>query len=207
MAGKNLLKFNAQNGKYALLGESATIKSIGKLDSVSLEADYSEQKIYGDGYVIDTIPSDKGLTGALATTLLNDEYEIDMGRKIELATGLADIKQLDSIPHNIYFEIFAREIEGANKGKNQVVKVWLLNVTTGKPGETFKQNEDGITVTTYENSLTVLGVPVKAATGEENYRDANGNEVYATKVVCYPDMVGYATFGDSVAVPKMKASV
>lgn len=207
MAGKNLLKFNAQNGKYALLGESATIKSIGKLDSVSLEADYSEQKIYGDGYVIDTIPSDKGLTGALATTLLNDEYEIDMGRKIELATGLADIKQLDSIPHNIYFEIFAREIEGANKGKNQVVKVWLLNVTTGKPGETFKQNEDGITVTTYENSLTVLGVPVKAATGEENYRDANGNEVYATKVVCYPDMVGYATFGDSVPVPKMKASV
>lgn len=207
MAGKNLLKFNAQNGKYALLGESATIKSIGKLDSVSLEADYSEQKIYGDGYVIDTIPSDKGLTGALATTLLNDEYEIDMGRKIELATGLADIKQLDSIPHNIYFEIFAREIEGANKGKNQVVKVWLLNVTTGKPGETFKQNEDGITVTTYENSLTVLGVPVKAATGEANYRDANGNEVYATKVVCYPDMVGYATFGDSVPVPKMKTSV
>lgn len=207
MAGKNLLKFNAQNGKYSLIGDSAAIKSIGKLDSVSLEADYSEQKIYGDGYVIDTIPSDKGLTGSLATTLLNDEYEIDMGRKIELATGLADIKQLDSIPHNIYFEIFAREIEGANKGKNQVVKIWLLNVTTGKPGETFKQNEDGITVTTYENSLTVLGVPVKAATGDENYRDANGNEIYATKVVCYPDMTGYATFGDTVPVPKMKTSV
>lgn len=66
MAKNKLIKFNIKNVKYAVkndLGEYGEPKDLAYANSLSLEADYNEQKIFGDGQIIGILADDKGKTG------------------------------------------------------------------------------------------------------------------------------------------------
>ncbi len=105
---KTLLRFNIKNAKYALETDSGygTPVPFGYSDSIALEADYAEKVIYGDGKKVLTLPNDKGKTGTLTLLTLDEEYEIAMKRRMQIAVGIAEIKQLASVRHAIYFETF-----------------------------------------------------------------------------------------------------
>lgn len=199
MAKKKLFRFNVKNVMYAVKGSTGTYGTpvdLAYATSISLEADYSEQKLYGDGQVLAVLGNDKGKTGTLGVINLDKDYEIAMKRAMEVSGGLADIQQRSTVPHAIYFETDAIE-----DGVSKTVKVWLLNVTTGKASETYNQSEDSPTINNYEYSLSVLGEPVRATGGTNIYYDENGNEIVAYQVTCYPGDTGYDTFEDSVPVP------
>lgn len=207
MAGisKKYLKFNIKNVKYALPDASggymtADIKSMGGAANMSLERIYSEQEIYADGQVMYILPSDKGLSGTLGLVTLDDDYEIAMGRLMEVDGGLVNIQQLTSKPHAIYFET-----DGISEDKERItLKHWLFNVTTGAPAENYEQDTENINPQNISLSLKILGVNLKSNTGEDDYVDENGNFLVVTKYTKAPTDAGYTTFGESVPSPKAK---
>lgn len=203
---KNVLLFNVKNAKYCTLANPTEIKSIGKSDALKLDADFNEQKIYGDGEVILALPNDKGYTGSLDMVSLFDDFEVSQRRKQPLAIGVADIRQVGEVPINIYVELEGMEVDGTDKGDIDVIKCWLLNVTTSRPSTTVSQKTDSINTNIVSIPLTVYGTPIQASSGETDYIDAKGNRLYATRVICWPDDAGYDTFGDTVPVPKMASA-
>ena len=175
MAKKKLFRFNVKNVMYAVKGSTGTYGTpvdLAYATSISLEADYSEQKLYGDGQVLAVLGNDKGKTGTLGVINLDKDYEIAMKRAMEVTSGLADIQQRSTVAHAIYFETDAIE-----DGVGKTVKVWLLNVTTGKASESYSQTEDSPTINNYEYSLSVLGEAVRKANGTDIYYDDNGNDI------------------------------
>lgn len=201
MAKTKMFKFNIKNVKYAVKGTGGTYgtpKDLAYASSISLEANYDETNLYGDGQILAVLGDDKGKTGTLAVTNIEKEYEIDMKRSMEINGGLAEIQQRSSVEHAIYFEVDALE-----DGKSITIKNWLLNATTGKASETYNQTEDNPTINTYEYSLTVLGVNLKDSAGTADYKDENGNTVKVFRVTSFPGDTGYATFENTVPTPKM----
>ncbi len=196
------ITFGVKNVKYAIknAGVYSAPVALAKADTISLEGTYESNPVYGDGIVIAEITKDQGLTGTLSIVQEAIAYEIAMKRKEALADGLnADVSQIDSVEHAIYFETYNQE-----DGIRKVKKVWLLNVTSGKPGETYTQIKDSVEVTKFDIPLTVRG-ELKLAANDEVYKDANGNEVYITKMSATTDYSGYTTFGDAVPSPKAVA--
>ena len=203
MAKSKLIKFNIKNVKYATKEELGTYSApvdLAYANSLALEADYNEQKIYGDGQVIGILSDDKGKTGTLSVVDLNSDYEIACGRMMLVDGGIADIQQHASIEHAIYYEV-----DALKDGKPFTIKSWLFGCVTGKANESYQQTQDDPTVNTYNYPLTVMGVNLKASTGTEDYIDDNGNTVKVTRITSLPEDTGYATFGASVPTPKAKA--
>lgn len=203
MAKTKMFKFNIKNVKYAVKGEGGTYESpkdLAYANSISLEANYDETNLYGDGQILAVLGDDKGKTGTLSVTNIEKEYEIDMKRSMEVDKGLAEIQQRSSVEHAIYFEV-----DALLDGKSITIKNWLLNVTTGKASESYNQTQDNPTINTYDYSLTVLGVNLKASTGSSEYKDENGNTIKVFRITAYPGDTGYDTFDASVPEPKMKA--
>ena len=58
----------------------------------------------------------------------------------------------------------------------------------------------------YAYPITVYGDKIMNSTGTGTYRDANGNELVATKVISLPGDEGYDAFGDAVPVVKMASA-
>lgn len=202
MAKTKMFKFNIKNVKFAKkdeLGVYKTPEDLAYANSLSLEADYNETKLYGDGQVIGILADDKGKTGTLSVVNIEHEYEIACGRMMEIDGGIADIQQHASIEHAIYYEI-----EALKAGKPITIKTWLFGCITGKANETYQQTQDDPTVNTYDYPLTVMGINLKKSTGTEDFVDANGNTVKVTRLTSYPEDVGFATFGATVPVPKEK---
>lgn len=203
MAKKKLFRFNVKNVMYAVKGAGGTYgepQDLAYATSISLEADYSETKLYGDGQVITVLGNDKGKTGTLGVINLEKEYEVAMKRAMEVQGGLADVQQRSTVAHAIYFET-----DALDDGIAKTVKVWLLNVTTGKASESYSQTEDSPTINGYEYPLSVLGESVKTADGSAIYYDENGNEIVAYQITSYPGDTGYATFEEAVPIPKKLA--
>lgn len=199
----NEVQFNIKEVKFAVksdLGEYGAPEDLAYAESISLEPTYQSQHLYGDGLIIGEITSDKGMTGSLAIVQPSDVYEIAMKRKRLVAGGTADITQKDSVEHAIYFEV-----DSLSGGVNKTVKVWLLNVTSGKPTETFTQSKENPTINNLEIPLVILGETLKNADGTADYVDENGNTVKVTRIVSRPTDANYATFGDAVPVPKVTA--
>lgn len=196
---KTLLKFNIKNAKYALKKDSGYEAPVafGYSDSISLESDYSEKVIYGDGRKVLTIPNDKGKTGSLALLALDEAYEIAMKRKMKTAKGVAEIKQLASIEHAIYFEFDYLEEDGSMK----TGKTILYGVTSGRASEAYNQTTEDINNNTISYPLTIKGVPMKASEGTDVYRDAAGNVIYAWQETCIPGDAGYEEFGKTITEP------
>ena len=197
-----LFRFNVKNVMYATKQEGGTYdepKDLAYANSISLEADYNETKLYGDGQVLAVLGDDKGKTGTLSVTNIEKHYEIAMGRAMEIKNGLADIQQRSSVEHAIYFET-----DGLLDGKSITIKAWLLGVTTGKASETYDQTTDSPTVNNYDYSLTVLGTDLMDSAGTATYYDENGNSIKVYRITSFPGDEGYDTFEDAVPVPKVK---
>ncbi len=203
----NLVKFNVQNIKYALPNaeggwNTPVAYGAGGARSISLEADTAIKNIFGDGLKIASLVNDKGKTGSFTTNNISSAYEIAMGRKLQVATGLiADIKQAKAITHALYFET----CELTEAGAVTVAKTWLLGVTSSRPSETLNQSEDDINESAFETPIEIKGVPVQIEDGEttEDYKDENGNVVYAWNVTAEPGYADYETFGNAVVIPTL----
>lgn len=204
MAKTKMFKFNVKNVKYAVPGTNGTYgapKDLAYANSISLEADYDETKLFGDGQILAILGDDKGKTGTLSVTNIEKDYEIDMKRALEIDGGLADIQQRSSVEHAIYFEVDAIE-----DGVGKTIKRWMFGVTTGKASETYEQTTDNPTINTYDYPLTVLGVNLKDALGDEDYTDENGNTIKVFYMTSFPGDTGYETFGNAVPTPKEKVA-
>lgn len=203
---KELVQFNIKNAKYALktdTGYSAPVE-FGYSDSIALEADYSEKKIYGDGKVVKTIPNDKGKTGSLGLLTLDNAYEIAMGRRRVTAAGTAEIKQLSSVEHAIYFES-----EFMKDGDDAVytAKTIVYGVTSGRPSQTYNQTTDDINNNNISYPLTIKGVPLMDASGTKPFVDEKGNTIYVWQETSIPEDSGYEDFGKTISMPKVSSSL
>lgn len=197
---KTLIKFNIKNAAYAILsGETfSNPVSFGYSDSISLEADYSEKVIYGDGRKVYTIPNDKGKTGSLGLLTLDEAYELAMKRRIKTASGAAEIKQLASVEHAIYFEFDYIDDDGSQKTGKTVV----YGVTSGRASESFNQTTDDINNNNISYPLTIKGVPMRASSGTGIYTDEKGNKIYVWQETSLPGDSGYEAFGKTITFPK-----
>ena len=194
-----LFKFNVKNVKYSIpvAGVFGAVKDLGYANSISLEADYGETKVYGDGQIIAVLGDDEGKTGTLSAVVIEKAYEIDMKRALEAANGLAEVQQRGSVEHALYFEVDAIE-----DGVAITIKRWLFGVTTGKASETYSQTTDDPTINNYDYPLTILGVNLKASTGDDDAVDANGNTTRVFSLTAFPADAGYTTFDATVPIPK-----
>lgn len=204
MGKTKLFKFNIKNVKYAIKDDTLDTfgapKDLAYADSISLEADYEETKLYGDGQILAVLADDKGKTGSLSVINIEKHYEIDMKRSLEIDGGLAEVQQRSSVDHAIYFEV-----DALSNGTAITIKRWLFGVTTGKASEAYNQTTDSPTINNYEYPLTILGVNLQAGTGSADYVDENGNTVKVFSMTSFPEDTGYSTFGNAVPVPKVKA--
>ena len=118
-----------------------------------------------------------------------------------LENGLADIKPTKNTPHVVYFEIC--EMDGDNE--ISVAKCMLYGVTSTRPSESYDQNNGEINESSFDTPLKIKGIKVLAADGKV-YVDEKGNNRLVWQLTKTPDMEGYADFGSTVIVPKMKAA-
>jgi len=202
----NMLKFNIKNVKYAFPDATggysgADIVALGGAANLSLERQYSEQEIYADGQIAYIIPSDKGINGTLGLVTLDDDYEIAVGRKIELDGGIASVQQLSSKAHALYFECNGIDEDG----QRITLKNWIFEVVSGAPTEAYAQDTENINPQNISMTLKITGVNLKASSGDDDYIDAQGNNRKVTVWTKCPDDTGYDTFDKTVPSPKMKA--
>ena len=202
MSKTNELQFGIKNVKYAVKNPNNTygpVLDLAFAHEIALEPTFSNHQVYGDGRVVAEIASDQGMTGTLIVIQIPHGYELDMKRKAILSDGtVADITQLDTIEHAIYYEVNKLE-----NGINQTIKTWLLNVTSGKPSETNTQSQAEPTLNNIEIPLTILGEFIKQSGGDSNYVDENGNEFQAYRITSKPGDANYTLFQDSVPTPRL----
>ena len=204
MAKTKMFKFNIKNVKFSIkdpeTGTWGEFQDLAYANSLSLEADYNELVLYGDGQKLAVLPDDKGKTGVLSVTNIEKAYEIACGRMMEIDGGIAKVQQLKAVEHTLYYEVDAIEND-----ERLTIKSVLYGCITGKPNETFNQTADDPTVNTYDYPLTNLGVELRAATGEDLYKDDKGNTIRVTEKVVYPGDPDYETFGiGAPTMPKAK---
>ena len=199
MAKKNLFKFNIKNLYYsfATLGEYESPVALAYANSIALEADYDELVLYGDGQKLAVLADDKGKTGTLSVTNIEELYEIACGRAMLVQGGLGDIQQLESKEHALYYEI-----EGILDGERITIKNWLYGCITGKASESYEQTTDNPTVNNFDYPLTVLGTTLQNVAGTADYTDAKGNIAKCFRITSYPTDDDYATFGATVPAAK-----
>ena len=197
----NLVRFNIQNAKYAI---GTKVESFGTSIKMALETDSSAKPIYGDGKIVCMLVNERGKNAVLTLNNICDAYEIAMGRKMKTSEGLADIKQIKVVEHNIYFEICNITKTSDGNTKTTVAKTWLFGcVSTQRPSESYDQTTTDINESTFEISFVVNGTNLLNAEGTANYVDADGNELIALQVTKVPGDEGYDTFGNSVPKPKV----
>jgi hypothetical protein len=200
MSKKNLFRFNVKNVKYAVkdAGSYGVVTDLAYAKSLSLEPDFDTLNLYGDGQKLGQIIDDKGKTGTLSVIDINEEYEIALKRQMLLDGGnRADIQQIDSISHALYYETDIIE-----DGVRKTVKVWMLNCVTAPAAENYEQTEDNPSINGFDYPLTVFGEKLMANGGLTEYKDSNGNTINTTRVFAYPDDTNYATFEDDVPTPE-----
>ena len=202
---KTLVRFNIKNAAYAIKTSEgyAPKVSIGYSDSISLEADYAEKIIYGDGRKLVTLPNDKGKTGTLGLLTIDEAYEIAMKRRMKTANGTAEIKQTAAVEHAIYFEFDYMEEGGVQK----TGKTIIYGVTSGRPSETLNQTTEDINNNIISYPLTIKGTALKNSTGSDAYKDENGNTVYVWQETSIPGDTGYDTFGNTITAPKVSSAI
>ncbi|MGN1200857.1 MAG: hypothetical protein ACI4R8_01145 [Candidatus Caccovivens sp.] len=203
--GKQLIGFNVKNGQYARKTADGyeTPKPFTWLTRFSKEKNLSTKPIYGDGELQVTLVNDKGFTGTIGMTAQDIEYNKDMGFAKDIEGGLAEVKQLSIVEHAIYFETDFCGKDGVTKTK----KVWVYGVQVNAPSESFDQNTEDINESNVEYALTIRGLNLKDADGSADYVDAETGQYL--KCFTYsktPTDDGYATFGNTVPLPKIKSA-
>lgn len=194
--GKTLIEYNCKNGVYS--NGTSSVKPLGYLASVLAEKNISSKEIYGDGDLQLTVITDKGSTGTLELTARDEDFEKDLGFCMDISNGTAEVQIIENKTIAIGFESYITLSNGITKTK----KVWLLGVNVSPASSSLSQNTDVTNETSASYSITVKGVNLKSSTGEDDWKDENGNTKKVFKVSCLPTQSGYDTFLDSVPVPK-----
>ncbi|MBD5086696.1 MAG: hypothetical protein HDT32_05030 [Clostridiales bacterium] len=201
-----LVRFNIKNAKWALKledGKYEVPKSYGKISrKIAIEADSNTKKIFGDGECQAYIINDKGKSVVLTTNTLNNEFEQDMGRKMETAKGIASIKQQKVPTFALYFETEGVMPDGR---MGILAKSWLYGMKSPTaPSESFEQTTDDINETVYETSFEASGEILKDADGKEYKDEKTKCPVRVWLLTSTPDMPDFDTFGDTVVMPTMR---
>lgn len=197
---KTLVRFNVQGVKWAMLvdGKYGTPKSYGTATKIALEPDSSVKKIFGDGKRIASIINDKGKTSTLSTNNINDDFEVDMGRKMLLKKGIASIKQQKIPVFALYFETCGLD----ENNDMPLAKTWVYGVTSSTaPSESFDQNTDDINESTFDTALEIAGTELKDASGAVVKDSKTGRDVMVWQLTATPDDEDFDTFGDAVVMP------
>lgn len=197
---KTLVRFNVQGVKWAMLvdGKYGTPKSYGTATKIALEPDSSVKKIFGDGKRIASIINDKGKTSTLSTNNINDDFEVDMGRKMLLKKGIASIKQQKLPVFALYFETCGLD----ENNDMPLAKTWGYGVTSSTaPSESFDQNTDDINESTFDTALEIAGTELKDASGAVVKDPKTGRDVMVWQLTATPDDEDFDTFGDAVVMP------
>lgn len=197
---KTLVRFNVQDVKWAMLvdGKYGTPKSYGTATKIALEPDSSVKKIFGDGKRIASIINDKGKTSTLSTNNINDDFEVDMGRKMLLKKGIASIKQQKLPVFALYFETCGLD----ENNDMPLAKTWVYGVTSSTaPSESFDQNTDDINESTFDTALEIAGTELKDASGAVVKDPKTGRDVMVWQLTATPDDEDFDTFGDAVVMP------
>lgn len=204
-AGKNIIEFNCKNGVYSVDG--STVKPLGYLTAISTEKNVDTKDIYGDGEIILSQINDKGSTGSLEMTARDDDFEKDLGFEMEIEQGLAEVQVLGNVDVAVGAECYiVVKDKTSGKAVQKTKKVWWLNVNVSPAGTSLSQNTDTTNEATVSYPLTIKGVNLMGADGVTEYVDANGNTRKIFKISCLPGNANYATFLDTVPVPKAKAT-
>ena len=125
---------------------------------------------------------------------------------MEIEQGLAEVQVLGSEDIAIGAECYIIvKDKTSGRAVQKTKKVWWLNCNVSPAGTSLSQNTDGINESTASYGLTIKGVNLRGADGNTEYVDANGNTRKTFKISCLPDNANYATFLDTVPVPKAKA--
>lgn len=197
---KTLVRFNVQSVKWAMLvdGKYGTPKSYGTATKIALEPDSSVKKIFGDGKRIASIINDKGKTSTLSTNNINDDFEVDMGRKMLLKKGIASIKQQKLPVFALYFETCGLD----ENNDMPLAKTWVYGVTSSTaPSESFDQNTDDINESTFDTALEIAGTELKDASDAVVKDPKTGRDVMVWQLTATPDDADFDTFGDAVVMP------
>lgn len=195
-----MVRFNVKNVKYAIKSELdvyGTVSDLAYANAITLESNFSEKVIYGDGVIIGVLNNDKGKTGSLGVINIEDHYEVDCGRALAITEGLADIQQIKSVEQAIYYEV-----DAFKDNAKIVIKNWLLGCFTSRANESYNQTEEDVSINFYEYPMKIMGETLMDSTGAEEYTDTNGNTLKVFRITSYPDDAGYETFGDEVPTPK-----
>ena len=203
-AGKNVIEFNCRNGVYSI--DNTTVKPLGYLTAISTEKNVDKKDIYGDGEIILSQINDKGSTGSLEMTARDDDFEKDLGFSLEIEQGLAEVQVLSSESVAIGAECYL-VVKDKSTGKTvqKTKKVWWLNTNVSPAGSSLSQNTDVTNEANVSYGLTIKGVNLMGADGVTEYIDENGNTRKIFKISCLPDNANYATFLDTVPIPKAKS--
>ena len=205
-AGKNIIEFNCKNGVYS--ADGSTVKPLGYLTAISTEKNVDTKDIYGDGEIILSQMNDKGSTGSLEMTARDDDFEKDLGFEMEIEQGLAEVQVMGNVDIAVGAECYiVVKDKTSGKAVQKTKKVWWLNVNVAPAGTSLSQNTDTTNEATVSYPLTIKGVNLMGADGVSEYVDENGNTRKIFKISCLPDNSNYATFLDTVPVPKAKATV
>lgn len=197
---KTLVRFNVQNVHWATQTADgySEPKPYGTAKKIALEPDSSIKKIFGDGKRIASIVNDKGKTSTLSTNNINDDFEIDMGRKMKIKNGIASIKQQKLPVFALYFETCGLDEDGGMP----LAKTWLYGVTSPTaPAESFDQNTDDINESTFDTPLEIGGAKLKNKDGKPYVDNKTGQEVRVWQLTATPSDADFETFGLKVQTP------
>jgi hypothetical protein len=152
--------------------------------------------------------NDKGSTGSLEMTARDDDFEKDLGFELEIEQGLAEVQVMGNVDIAIGAECYiVVKDKTSGKAVQKTKKVWWLNCNASPAGTSLSQNTDTTNESTVSYPLTIKGVNLMGADGVSEYVDENGNTRKIFKISCLPDNPNYATFLDTVPVPKAKGTV
>lgn len=170
--------------------------------SLSLNAQVSATEQYADGRLVCRIPSDTGYEGEVGTTAQDPELEKAAGFAIEGASGLITGNVASYLRGALYYEHLEEEEEGAPS----VVKTWLLGVEIGKGSKSYTTDKASVELGSYAYPIRVYGEKVKDSDGIKEYLNERGVGMLALIYSAWPEDGDYATFGDTVPVPKVAAA-
>lgn len=196
---KVLKEYNVKNGQYH---NGTTLSSLTWLTKVSLDADFGEQAIYGDGEEILVLQNDKGYTGTLTMTAPDEAFEKDLGIIQEIDNGIAHVQRVSNPKVSIYFEAFFIGADGVQKTK----KVWLFGVNVSKPSISLDQNTENPNFADVDYGITVRGVNLKNNAGTSDFVDTNGNTQKVFRLSSVPADTDFDNFGNALPVPKAKSA-
>lgn len=198
-ADKVFMEFNCKNGVYSVDG--TTVKQLGYMSAVNLDASITTDNKYGDGEVVLAMTTDSGYSGSLEMTARDTEFEIDLGFVEELAQGMGVVEVTDNKTIDIGLECQYVKNDGVTKTK----RLWLLGVNVAPASVSLSQNTDSTNESAASYGLTVKGRNKKNADGTADAVDANGNTKKVRILSAIPTDASFDTFFNSVPVPREKA--